>query len=132
MVSTINSTEIILQTFPEFKKIWEKEIIESWGGESNDSVIMIEFSRYIKNMIAKNDIADQSCIKLAFELAEKLMNEGASAVQDAVATCFLENLINAVAWGDIPPTSFIHLLGEESKKYCKAWDEFTGVKTEGL
>lgn len=60
------------------------------------------------------------------------MLEGNDKVRDAVATCFLENLINAVAWGRIPSSSFIHLLGEESKKYYKAWDEFTGVKTEGL
>ena len=101
MVSKINSTEIILKAFPEFRKIWEKEIIETWRGESNDSIVMTEFSRYIKEMIAKKDSTKMDTIKLAFKMAEKLMVEGNNTVQDAVATCFLENLINAVAWGDI-------------------------------
>ena len=94
--------------------------------------IMVEFSHYIKDILAKNDAANRDAIKLAFELAEKFMIEGDDSVKNAVATCFLENLINAVAWGDISAMSFVNLLGEGSRKYCKAWDEFTGVKTEGL
>jgi hypothetical protein len=65
-------------------------------------------------------------------MIEHLMLQGDDAVKDAVATCFLENLINRTSAGDIPAANFVHLLGPESVAYCKAWDEFTGVKTEGL
>ena len=33
---------------------------------------------------------------------------------------------------EIQFSSFIQYLGEESIGYCKAWDEFCGVKTKGL
>jgi hypothetical protein len=34
--------------------------------------------------------------------------------------------------GRIPYERFIPYLGEKSKEYCRAWDEFTGVKSPGL
>jgi len=36
------------------------------------------------------------------------------------------------SWKTISSLSFVGLLGSKSKEYCKGWDEFTGVKTEGL
>lgn len=67
-----------------------------------------------------------------FLLIESFLKEGDRDLQDAAATCFLENLINYAAWGSLKPETFLCYLGIESKKYCKAWDEFTGTKTEGL
>jgi hypothetical protein len=66
-----------------------------------------------------------------------LLNEGDQAVRDAAATCFLENLINYTSSDDIPrifldPFSFVHYLGPKSKAYCRAWYEFTKIKTPGL
>jgi hypothetical protein len=133
MVSEPEVLEVFLKSFPDFKIIWEKEIGETWEGNSPGlSLDMAEFSHYIEDLILENNSKNESTIKKAFELAEKFMLEGKNRVQDAVATCFLENLINAVAWEAIPASSFVHLLGEESRKYCIAWDDFTGVKTEGL
>lgn len=60
------------------------------------------------------------------------MLEGDTQVQNAFATCFLENLINVSSGGEISSLDFVRLLGTESKNYCKGWDEFTGAKTEGL
>jgi len=133
MVSEIEVINIILDKFPDFEEYWKQEVEELWG-EDNPGVSadMVVFSHYIKDLIIKNNKADEDVIEQSFILAEYLMKEGTVKVKDAVATCFLENLINAVAWERIPASSFIHLLGKESKKYCKAWDEFTGVKTEGL
>ena len=56
---------------------------------------------------------------------------GGGEVGDAVATCFLENLLN-VTPQRIPARVWIPLLGPASRKFCRAWDQFTGVKTEGL
>jgi hypothetical protein len=133
MVSETEILEIFLTKFPEFRDVWKKEVDEIWDGTCPGLYLgLAGFSHYIKDLIAENNPANKNIIHLAFELAEKFMVEGSSRVQDAVATCFLENLINAVAWGRIPASGFVHLLGEESRKYCIAWDDFTGVKTEGL
>lgn len=133
MVSEIEILEILSREFPGFKDAWEKEVNDIWDGDNPGlSLTLAGFSHYIKDLIAENNVNNKDTIELAFKLAEKFMVEGDSRVQDAVATCFLENLINAVAWGRIPASGFVHLLGEESRKYCKAWDDFTGVKTEGV
>lgn len=60
------------------------------------------------------------------------MLEGDQEVQDAAATCFLENLQHQVDVGKVPGALSSSLLGSESRDYCKAWDEFTGVKTKEL
>jgi hypothetical protein len=65
-----------------------------------------------------------------FGLIERLLTEGTSAVRDAAATCFLENLINRS--DSLDPRLYAPLMGQESRKYCRAWDDFTGVKTPGL
>lgn len=130
MVSKEQSIKLILQKFPGFQNAWQ-EHLDWWGKETpgfcND---MAAFSRYTIMLLKEKKNEQQ--LKEIFAFIEELMNVGTIEVKEAVATCFLENFINAVAWGRIPASSFVYLLGEESKKYCKAWDEFTGVKTEGL
>lgn len=51
---------------------------------------------------------------------------------DAICTCFFEDLINSASSGNIQYERFIPYLGEKSKEYCKAWDQFTGVRSPGL
>jgi hypothetical protein len=51
---------------------------------------------------------------------------------DAICACFLENLLNRASGGMIMYSRFIPYLGEKSKEYCRAWDEFTGIKSPGL
>jgi hypothetical protein len=130
MVSKEQVIPAMLNNFPEFEVTWTKHV-EWWGedeaGFYND---VGAFSRYVIDVITNNK--NDSQIPKIFSFAEYLMTEGEHEVQEAIATCFLENLINATSWNTIPASSFVRFLGEESKAYCKAWDEFTGVKTEGL
>lgn len=67
-----------------------------------------------------------------FDFIEMLMCEGDQIVGDCAATCFLENLVNYAGHGSVQASSFIPLLGPESREYCKGWDKFTGVQTPGL
>ena len=65
-----------------------------------------------------------------FRLAEQGLVEGTETVKDAVATQFLETLQHG---SDSEVASvWLPMLGEESRAYCRAWDEFTGVRTPGL
>jgi hypothetical protein len=63
---------------------------------------------------------------------EELMVDGTDEVREAVATCFLENLQNAASAGRFPARRFVEFLGPRSAEHCRAWDRFTGVRTEGL
>lgn len=133
MVSETEALKSILTKFPDFESYWKKESQDLWGEDNQNITSAISsFSHYIRDMLIQNDEANEYLIARSFQMAEWLMNEGTKEVKDAVATCFLENLINAVGWGKFPASRFVHLLGKESKKYCRAWDEFTGVKTKGL
>lgn len=121
---------LILQKFPGFKNSWQEHL--SWWdndvpGLSNDMTV---FSDYVINLLSANQDAQE--IKEIFIFIENLLKNGDQAVSNAVATCFLENLLNAASWNKIRASSFVYLLEPESKKYCKAWDKFTGIKTEGL
>ena len=53
-------------------------------------------------------------------------------IQLLFATNFLEGLQNIESSGQVSASEFVPFLGSKSKEYCKAWDEFTGVKTPGL
>lgn len=63
-----------------------------------------------------------------FKLIEQFMDEGEQNIKNAVATCFLENLQNV----GTPPEKWVQYLGEKSRSFCQAWDEFTGVSTPGI
>lgn len=123
---------LILKKFPNFHGAWQ-EYMDDWlePGETSLNHMMTALSHYAEDLMIKGG-AEQE-LKNMFVLIEKLLQDGnPDYVHVAAATFFLENLINVASWGTISPFSFVHLLGEESKAYCKAWDEFSGDKTEGL
>lgn len=128
MITEENCIPLILQQCPHFTERWQ-EHLEYWKGEEAGLCIdMAFFSRYVIELIVDKK-SDQ--LPEIFALIEQLMIEGDQQVQEAVATCFLENLINA-SGNTVEPGSFIHLLGPESLAYCQAWDKFTGIQTDGL
>lgn len=122
--------KLVLDKFPGFQNAWQVHV-EWWEGEEagfcND---MSAFSIYTRDLIKHGKSHEE--VKNIFDFIEELVVSGTEEVQTVATTCFLENLINAVDWGRIPASSFVHLLGKESREYCKAWDKFTGVETEGL
>lgn len=127
MLSKIEILETLFNLFPPFEKFRAEEIEELGEEDRSFHTDMIDFCTYIIKLIANDSEKNhQKEIELTFIFIEKLMNEGSEEVQEAVATCFLEDLLNAVSWERIPASSFVPLLGPESKKFCRGWDEFTG------
>ena len=128
MYTEENFINIIIENFPDFQIDWE-ENLEFWGGDPRGNCNdMSVFSRYVVKLIENGNTGN---LKKIFDLIEDFMVNGNSEIQTITATCFLENLINMTP-EIIPSEAYIHLLGKKSKKYCIAWDEFTGVKTDGL
>ena len=129
MIVNENCIKLILNKVPEFELAWQAHL-EFWGDEkaglSND---LSEFASYLVDNIETLSIDKRQDIFLFIEIC---LNEGDESVKDAVASCLLENLLNAVSEGLVDSKLFVNLLGQESKKLCKSWDEFTGVKTPGL
>lgn len=129
MVTNVECMPLILEKFPGFQPRWQKHLA-FWGEEEaglcND---VSAFSHYVEELINENK---STLLGEIFNLAEYLMKEGDETVRTAIATCFLENLINFASHGSIQASGFVEFLGPESRDYCKAWDEFCGAKTEGL
>ena len=127
-VSSAEWMELILKALPAFKPALNA-YRASWGddlrGLCNELSALTDF---VLDRVEADAMEDFPSL---FDTVEMLMVDGDSDVKDAVATCFLENLLN-VTPRCIPPERFVPLLGPESRAFCRAWDEFTGVKTPGL
>jgi hypothetical protein len=141
MVLSNEATKTIIEKFPNLQKsehwTYYCSLMDYEDGEKllKISELMIILTDYV------NDILNMLCIPTEkekeleeiFSLVEFFLNEGEFSVKAAAATCFLENLINYTSAGRLMPEKLnFYLVGKKSIEYCKAWDEFTGVKTPGL
>lgn len=101
-------------------------ILESKEVVLND--VVGEFLKYtVKEIKVKND--DE--IEKIFVFVEVLMCTGNQALLDAVAICFLEELLNKDPH-EIQVVNFSKHLGKRSIAYLRAWSDFQGKQTEGL
>jgi hypothetical protein len=129
MINEEECLDRIFKTFPNFiqSKEW-KSHMEFWGeGIPSFFRTVSVFSDYAIAKINENS----SEIPFLMHFAEDMVQNGNENVVIAFCTGFLENIINRTPH-DIPPEHFVPFLGKESIDYCKAWDEFTEVKTPGL
>jgi len=129
MITKEKCINYILQKVPEFQNSWEIHL-NYW--ESEEAGLCNDVSSFARFTIEKTNSKNQELLNTVFAVAEELLIDGDEDVRTAVATCFLENLLNGVSAGTISNSSFLSFLGENSKKHCRKWDEFTGVKTIGL
>lgn len=146
-ISKDNCIKLILEKFPDFFPLWHiyKTEWDSCKAEYSGTEIcgvihfwsdtslcgeMAEFSSYVSELLIKEKF-DSSKINEIFSYMEYLLVNGDEDVKDAVATCFLENIINKSP-EQIDPKRFVKYLGPASQEYCRGWDKFTGVQTEGL
>ena len=129
MLTKQNLMNRILERFPDFQAKWQAHLDYWEGDEAGLCNDVAAFSQYVVGLIKEGNLDGLGAI---FQMVEQVMDEGDPTARDAIATCFLENLINQASAGNIPYSAFVGLLGPRSRAFCKAWDEFTGVPTEGL
>jgi hypothetical protein len=122
-----NLINLIKEKFPRFNGYWDSYISDCGSG---DGIIMqmLPFIEYVVEIIKSGD---ENEIKRIFDLVEFLMCNGNVLVQTAIATGFLEGLLNKDP-EEIQFIKFRKYLGKETIGYCRAWDIFTGVMTKGL
>jgi len=129
MISRDGCMGLLLRAFPAFAphwRIYEKE----WGemGSPGLCTEMSAFADFVKTQILTESPGE---IARLFSVIEHLVAFGDEDVQTAATTCCLENILN-VTPSKIPAERFVQYLGPKSREFCRAWDEFTGVKTPGL
>ena len=141
-ISKTNCMDLIAEKFCEFAPIWnsyklEYEIaseeicgVTPFWGDTSLAGGMSAFSSYVISLLTQKN-HDHLLVEEIFNYIEFLLVHGDEDVQTVVATCLLENILNVIPT-QVDPKCFVDYLGTESRKYCQAWDAFTGVKTEGL
>lgn len=120
--------QLLKEKFPKFIPYWKNYVNECDGVDLGISNDMTPFSDFAVNEIKSENFNE---IENIFILVEFLMYNGNNSVKDAIATCFLENLLNKDP-EKIQFIKFRQYLGKETIAYCRAWDIFTGVITKGL
>ena len=129
----------LLALCPDFAATWNDECDGRAYPDGSHTVhgVFSEFSRYIADRLRRGadpvlgEVFDYVESKLKEDTSELELTENASNIDNAVSTCFLENLMNRVP-EQIDPRHLVPLLGPKSRQYGLAWDEWCGVKTEGL
>jgi hypothetical protein len=121
----------MLELCPQFELTWadEQYLWINDEGKFTFCGVFSAFSHYVATVLMSNEPSRQE-LAAVFQYIEKRMHDNED-IRTAAATCFLENLMNRTP-ERIDPKRFVPLLGEESRDYCRAWDEFCDVRTEGL
>ena len=113
---------------PEFPEHWfSGEALFNFGNESTIYGIFSDFSTLVIERLEAGTLNNGAQL---FSFIESVVAAGGDPA-NAACTCFLENILNRTPC-TIEPNSYVPYLGEKSKKFCRDWDEFTGVKTSGL
>lgn len=129
-ISKENCIEVILERFPAFQTTWDK-FLKEWEGEEYMKITVFhELADYLIERIQQGTIKEPE-LATYFNFIEFALINGDEDAKAGASTFFLEAMLHATP-GKVSALTFVHLLGERSRDFCKAWDEFTGVKTEGL
>ncbi|NGX46998.1 MAG: hypothetical protein K1000chlam3_00367 [Chlamydiae bacterium] len=126
-ITSENCLILLKEKFPQFLPYCES-YVNYWGIDQGITTQMMPFAEYVIDIIQSKDEAK---IKEIFDYVEFLICDGNDSVQNAITTSFLELLLSKDP-DEIQFTTFAKYLGKNSIEYCKAWDEFTGIKTKGL
>jgi hypothetical protein len=115
---------------PDFVAVWNdrRDLWTTDDGSFTVHGVFGVFSSYIGDRLVQG--ADPE-LRTVFEYVESKLTGDDSEVANAACTCFLENLMNRVP-ETIPPLHLVPFLGPKSREFCRAWDQWCGVKTEGL
>ena len=132
MIRASDLLPLLFNAYPETRE----ELIDtvsSWlprSGLISPHTIMTHLSHRVANNFIKQNYENAEEI---FDLVELLIIDGDEDVKNAVCTCFLANLQNIASnENDFDDSHYVSLLRAKSIEFCKHWDEYTGVKTEGL
>jgi len=128
-MNKVNEYVIKLSKFiPEFLEYWEAdEGGFNFGDESTIYGVFSDFSTLVIERLENKTLNNNEQLFLFIESVILLGGDEANAA----CTCFLENILNQIP-GTVAPSDFVQYLGPQSREFCRGWDDFTGVKTDGV
>lgn len=127
-ITDIKCIELLKDKFPNFIPYWESAIGKDFELDDSLFIKFMPFENYVVDIIKINNKTE---IRKIFYFIEILLCDGNEDVQTVITTGFLEYLIN-IAPEEIQFDKFVQYIGKKAIEYCRAWDKFNGVRTEGL
>lgn len=106
----------ILEMFPEFKDRWgsEDNLFREDNGSFTLCGLFAEFSHFVRERLFDFNQDRKSTL---FAKVETWIASDSSELNEAVATCFLENLTGEELSSELRP-----LLGPKSLEYFESWN----------
>jgi hypothetical protein len=129
MITRAECIPYLLSATPGFRATWDAHL-RYWEGE--DAGITNDIGAYVEYVVDLLQRHEREQLPSIFSAIEALMVRGDAAVHDAVATGFLESMCNRASSGDVMASDFTPFLGPVSRAFCCSYDEWTGVRTEGV
>ena len=132
MIQAGNLLPLLFKAYPDSRQAL-LQTVSSWlpqtGLITPHAILTHVAERVTKNFLQDNyDDAEE-----LFDLIELFIIEGDEQVKNAAITCFLGNLQNIASnENDFEDAHYVSLLRAKSIEHCKKWDEYTGVRTDGL
>lgn len=117
----------LIEADAAFRAVFDRVKVQSAPDAPPTTVILAFYGRHVAERVGLG--ADMSPV---MDVIEDLMMNGNREVKNAVATGFWEAILAEASAGRFDFKSIASHVGPASRAYCKAWDAFTGVRTEGL
>lgn len=135
MIEKNEVLQLIIDTYPKARTYYVSNA-DKWVPEKGDGgqISQHRLLSMLSHLVVREFVQGEYdfCVEL-FELIEFCVSEGDSDVSNAACTCFIENLLNTASHeNEFEDSHFVSLLGPESERYAKSWDNYTGTKTKGL
>ena len=124
--------DVLFERIGEISELFANAIDDTkrdWDGAPGPYILMSSICHCIADNISK---LNKQELKTVFDIIEDLLESDNDSTKDLVCTSFLENLQNLASTGKFDFRTVAGNLGRESIAFCKAWDNFTGVKTDGI
>ena len=125
------SQQLLERLIPAVPPLREKLLVtvDDWLQEDGRLSMFSVIGGLVQVVVEKFNAGDYSFSDDLFLLVEEVLANGDQESKDVIATGFLEGLQHQKA---LPADLWVPLLGPHARKYCEAWDKFTGVATKGL
>ena len=128
MIKEYEVVQLLVQPYPFLRPNLISQV-EDWLRENGSISIYAIMNCLVVSVVDKFVAGEYEGASELFELVEKLIVKGEQSVAEAASTGFIEALQNIASKdGVFKYGHFISLLGQESKKYSVAWDDFSRVE----
>jgi hypothetical protein len=118
----VNSSDVLKTKYESLRREWQPD-------EPPPTIVFSSLGRCLcRNVSTFNDVELSSI----WQGIEELILNGDTVVSTGVTTGLLEVVLAEASAGRLSMRQFVPFIGPRSIAYCRAWDTFTGYKTEGI